>query len=72
MKTRRQGDPPVYIHGVEVEKVNSFRYLGITITENLSKSAQKILVRSSQVRIIGGLLQMRTDTLFQSQAFPFT
>ena len=27
---------PVYISGAEVEQVNSFKFLGISITENLS------------------------------------
>ena len=30
---------PVYISGAEVEQVNSYRFLGITITENLPQSS---------------------------------
>ncbi len=40
---------PVYISGAEVEQVNSFRFLGISITKNLSWSSYiSTLVKKAQ------------------------
>ncbi len=35
-KKEERTHTPVYISGAEVEQVNSFRFLGISITKNLS------------------------------------
>ncbi len=40
---------PVYINGAEVEQVNSFRFLGISITNNLIWSSHiSTLVKKAQ------------------------
>ncbi len=44
-KKERKTHTPVYISGAEVEQVNSFRFLGISITENLSWSSHTTTMR---------------------------
>ncbi len=49
-KKRRKTHTPVYISGIEVEQVNSFRFLGINIKENLSRTPH-ISTRESQKQL---------------------
>ncbi len=51
-KKEEKTHTPVYVSGAEVEQVNSFRFLGISITKNLSWSFHiSTLVKKAQKRL---------------------
>ena len=57
---------PSYISGGEVKQVNSFRFLGINITENLSRTSHStIRVRKAQKQLYFSRKLKRAKLLFQ-------
>ena len=65
-KKKAKTHTPVYISGAEVEQVNSFRFLGINITENLSWTSRiSTLVKKAQKRLY--FLQKLKKAKFPSQ-----